>query len=101
MKQNCWLAAAATALATGLLTAFAHAAPLTGSGIEAKSPAGDIAPQKVRWDRYQYGYYLYGHYPRRYYRDYGYRERRYRYYYGYGPGPGLYDTPYRYYRWWW
>jgi hypothetical protein len=100
MKEKYWLGAAAGALAVGLMAASAQAAPLSTGGNDVRVTAGDISRvQSVHWDR-PYGYY---YYPRRHYREYGYRDsyRPYRYNYGYGPGYGYYDGPRYYRRGWW
>jgi hypothetical protein len=102
MQRKFWLAAAAGALAMGMMAAPSLAAPLSGVASDVRAAAGEASGvQSVHWDRrYYHGYY---YAPRRYYRDYGYRHYRpYRYYgYGYGPGYGFYDGPRYYRRWWW
>lgn len=101
MKQKYWLSAAG-ALAVGLMGASAQAAPLSTGGSDVMTAAGAISGvQSVHWNRPYYGYY---YYPRRHYREYGYRDyyRPYRYYYGYSPGFSFYYGGPRYYRrgWW-
>lgn len=101
-KRRCGLAAAAWALALGVLGAGAsEAAPLNGANPNAVAGTEPLA-QSVHWrGRYYRPYYYYGGYYepwyyRRHHRPYYYKPYAY---YGYAPRYDYYPRP-RYYRYW-
>jgi hypothetical protein len=104
MKLKCWLSGAAGAIALGMLSVSAQAAPLTNPGDAARANAGQSGlVQDVRWVRRCYWHRGHRHCRRVWRRWGGYHHHHRRYYGGpgfYGPGFSFHFGPRRHYGYW-
>jgi Ni/Co efflux regulator RcnB len=100
MRLRHWLSGAAGAVALGMFSLSAQAAPLTGPGDAARANAGRGGlVQNVHWVRRCYWHRGHRHCRRVWRRWGGYPYHHRRYYRDYGPGFSFYFGPRRHYHW--